>query len=96
VNVPNWYELLLLGLAAYRTWYLIGMDTILDKPRAWVVGKGGEYVETMLECPYCAGTYVSLAWWGAWQLWPHGTLVVAGVVAIMAIIPLVERILSDD
>jgi hypothetical protein len=95
MDIPSWYELLLLALAAYRIWYLLGQDTILDRPRRSVTTKS-EYVETLLECPYCAGFWVSLAVWGAWQAWPHGTLVVAGALAVAALVPLIERITSDE
>lgn len=95
MSVPGWYELALLALAAYRTWYLIGQDTILDRPRRYITAKS-KYVETLLECPYCAGFWVSLGWWGAWQLWPHGALVVAGALAVAALVPVIERALSDD
>lgn len=84
--IPSFLGLTLLSLAAYRTWKLIGEDTILDRPRNWAVKRGGEYVKLFLECPWCAGFWVSLAWWGLWQLWPHAVLVAAGVMAISAIV----------
>jgi hypothetical protein len=97
--IPSFLTLTLLVLAAYRTWKLIAEDTILDRPRkaliAWVdqSGRGGTaahrramYVALFIECPWCAGFWISLAWWGAWQAWPHGTLVAAGPMAISAIV----------
>lgn len=103
--IPNWYELALLGLAAFRVWKLLGDDTILDTPRnaliAWL-DKGGnraharaQYVSIMLECPWCAGFWISLAWWGAWALWPHGTLVAAIPFAVSALVGLLGNHISD-
>lgn len=95
MDFPDWYALLLLGLAAWRSWVLIGQDTILDRPRRYVTEKS-EYVEALLECPYCAGFWIALLWWGAWQMWPNGSLVVAGAVALSALVPLIERAASDE
>lgn len=36
-NVPNWWALLLLALAAWRTYRLLAEDTIFEKPRRWIV-----------------------------------------------------------
>lgn len=88
MNVPGWYALLLLALSAFRTWRLLAEDTILDRPRAALVRplpKGEEFIL----CPWCAGFWVSLAWWAAWQAWPHGTLVVAVPFAISAVVGVV-------
>lgn len=95
MDIPNWYELLLLGLAAWRVYRFIGEDTILDRPRRYVTAKS-EYIETLLECPYCAGFWIALAWWGAWQAWDHGALVTAAAVALTALVPLIERLSSES
>lgn len=94
MRVPDWYALLLLSVAAFRTWKLIGDDTILDRPRnqsmrlAFKLGgpKGKDYWETLLECPWCAGFWVSLIWWGCWEAWPHATLIVAVPFVISAVV----------
>ncbi len=93
--IPDWWTTALLALAAFRTWKLIGDDTILDRPRTWIVKRGGEYVETLLECPWCAGAYVSVAWWLAWYFWPHGTLVASVPFAISALVGLFGQMVSD-
>jgi hypothetical protein len=103
VTIPNWYGLVLLGLAAYRTWKLLAEDTILDKPRAWFVygfrkwrGNGSAgYVSEFIACPWCLGFWTALAWWGAWQLWPHGTAVAAIPFAASAIVGLLAWFSSD-
>lgn len=91
MSVPDWYELALLALAAWRIFQLIAFDSILDQPRRYVTRLGKkwekegdaipkEYREKwalFINCPYCLGFWIGLAWWGAWQMWPHGTLVAA-------------------
>ena len=99
MNVPDWWTLALLGLASYRIYRLIAMDTLLDIPRAWLVrlppgwragmmlpgGYRGQLAE-FLVCPWCLGFWVALAWWAAWTQWPHGTLIVAAPFAISAVV----------
>jgi len=95
MRVPDTFALVLLGLAAFRTWKLIGDDTILDRPRDWFLNRirdvggknvGAVYMGTLLECPWCAGFWISLAWWGAWEAWPHTTLIVAVPLVISAVV----------
>jgi hypothetical protein len=103
MRTPDWFELVLLGLAAFRVWKLIGEDTILDTPRAWTLKRafnlGGpkakDYVETLLECPWCAGFWVSLGWWGAWEAWPHGSLIAAAPFAISALVGTLAHFTSE-
>lgn len=95
MNIPNWYELVLLGLAAFRTWKLVGEDTILDRPRNWAVKHGGEYVETLLLCAWCSGAWISIYWWIAFQFWPHAVVAVAVPFAISAIVGLLGYFSSD-
>lgn len=94
-TIPNWYGLLLLALAAFRLWRLLGEDTILDRPRAALVRrmpKGEEFIT----CAWCAGAWISIGWWLAWVAWPHWTLVVAVPFAISAIVGLVASNLDPD
>ena len=98
MSIPNWYELALLALAAWRIFQLISDDDILDGPRRKLLRLGKEWEKdgdpvpddyrvewgTFITCPYCAGFWISLVWWGAWQIWPHATLVVAVPFAINA------------
>ena len=102
--VPSWYALSLLAFAAFRTWKLIGEDTILDTPRLWALyriekhgSKGArQYAEAMIECPWCAGFWISLAWWGAYELWPHGSLIVATPLVLSALVGILGHFTSDD
>lgn len=98
MTIPSWYGLVLLALAAWRVFQLVGDDDILDRPRRYLLRLGDDWEKDgdpvpfnyranwgiWLTCPYCAGFWISVLWWGAWQLWPHGTLVVAVPFAINA------------
>jgi uncharacterized protein DUF1360 len=91
VRIPDWWEAVLLAAAAWRVFQLIALDEILEGPRRYVTRLGKtwkkdgnpipkEYREKLamfLICPYCAGFWIALAWWGAWQIWPTGTLIAA-------------------
>jgi hypothetical protein len=69
---PWWF--VLLSLSAYRVFRLLAEDTILDKPRRWLLRLGDwteesgeeeipeEYREEwmlFITCPYCAGFWIS-------------------------------------
>lgn len=100
MNVPDWWVFLLLALGAYRIWRLLADDTILEKPRRWLVRLGPdwrddgdkvpdnyrEYLALFIMCPWCLGFWVSIAVWGAWQIWPHGTEVAMVPLAISTIV----------
>lgn len=109
MSVPGWYALILLALAAFRIWRLLAEDDILNRPRRFIVRvprlwkegdppPAGVYygIVEFIECPYCLGFWVALAWWGAWQIWPHGSLVVAVPFALSALVVGVKNLLSSD
>jgi Protein of unknown function (DUF1360) len=102
--VPSWLAFVLLALAAFRTYRLLGRDTILDRPRAWLVGLPHGWQEgddipdgyreglaMFLTCAWCAGFWITLAWWLAWVASPHWTTVVAVPWALAAVVALVEK-----
>lgn len=95
MTLPNWYELVLLALATYRTFRLIADDVIFDRPRIWLVGKLGKPFEEWATCPWCAGFWLSLLWWIAFELWPHGTPIAAVPFAISALVGVVAYFTSD-
>lgn len=87
MRLPDWYILLILGLAAWRTWVLFARDDITR----WIRWRVSPTVEEFLECPYCLGFWIGLGWWTAFQLWPHATPIVAVAVAVTALVPLIEH-----
>lgn len=103
MTYPTWYGLALLALAAFRCWKLVGDDVILDRPRGWAVratkrkwgNAGGDYLVALLECPWCAGFWISLAWWGGFELSPHWATIVAVPFAISALVGLLGHLISD-
>lgn len=110
MSVPGWYVLLLLSLAAFRTWRLIAEDDILDRPRRYVTRLGDRWEKDgdpipsdyriglgkFLACSWCLGFWVALAWWGAWQVAPLETEVVSVPLAIAALLPLLDKVTSDS
>ncbi len=110
MRVPDWYAVSLLALAGWRIFHLLAHDDILDAPRRRVLrlaktwkqegdATGENYREKwalFLTCPYCAGFWIGLVWWGAWQIWPHGTLVAASVFTINAGLIAAQRALSSE
>lgn len=108
MSIPDWWQAILLVAAAFRVYRLLAQDTILDGPRSrllryhgWQEGtplpdgfriKWGEF----LTCPWCSGFWISLSWWGAWQLWPHATVVVAVPLAVSAAVGLVAQLDTSE
>jgi len=85
--IPQPWEFALLALAAFRIWKLVGDDAVLDKPRDWVLVRLEErasWLDYFITCPWCAGFWITLAWWGAWLAWGYGTLVAATLFALSA------------
>lgn len=83
---------MLLALAAWRTWVLLSRDDILNGPRDRIGSEKRAPILTFVECPYCLGFWIALAWWGAFELWPHGTSIAASAVAVTALVPLLEKL----
>lgn len=83
--IPSFLGLTLLGLAAYRTWRIVGEDTITE----WLRTRMSTSVRNFVSCSWCLGLWCAFAWWGAWQLFPHATLVAAGAMAVAAVVGLI-------
>ena len=97
MTIPDWYELGLLVLASWRTWHLLAEDDLFDRSRRWLTRLPTGWADgdrlpdryrlrlaEFINCPYCFGFWIGLAWWGAFQIWEFGTLVVAVPFAISA------------
>lgn len=110
MEVPNWYEALLLALAAWRVFHLLAFDDILDRPRRYVTrlsrswrqegdATGEDYREGLanfLTCPFCFGFWLAAAWWGLWLIFPTETLFAAGLFALSAGVIGAQRLLSSE
>lgn len=57
-----------------------------EQPKTWRV-----YLSTLIRCPWCAGFYVSVAWWAAWWAWPRPTLFLAAPWAISAVVAMLAK-----
>jgi hypothetical protein len=96
MSVPDWWEFALLALAAWRVFQLIAEDEILNGPRRYVTSRLSEKWELFIECPYCAGFWIALAWWAAWQIEDEWTLIVAVPWALSAGVIGAAKILSPE
>jgi hypothetical protein len=83
-RIPDWWEFVLLFLAAYRFWRLLALDAVIDRWRQPVLRRIPEKLHEGVECPFCFGFWVVAGWWLAWQAWPHWTLVAATPFALSA------------
>lgn len=108
LKIPDWFQLTIIALASFRVWRLLSEDTVLDWPRRKILRLGtwrtqGDQVPasyrkswgTFLECGWCAGFWIALAWWGAFQWSPHWAVVVAVPWALSAIVGAIGQHLSS-
>lgn len=107
MTIPDWWELTLLSLAAYRVFRLLSEDTILDWPRNYLVGLSGWQegrptppgyrvrLAEFLLCSSCFGFWASVAWWLSYQLWEYGTIVAAVPFAISTVVIGVASLLDE-
>lgn len=98
--IPSPFEFVLIGLAVFRVWRLLAEDSVLDRPRAWLLGVPGwkptghetppdgyrAELATFLTCPHCAGFWLSVAAWGLWLLTPWWALTLAVPLAFSAVV----------
>lgn len=108
MDIPNWYELAILALAVFRVFRLIAEDTILNRPRAWLLRMGDDWADgnfgegyrekwhVFITCPWCCGAWLSLGAWIAWQLWPHTITALATLAALSALVGLVSKNLDKE
>lgn len=89
--------------AGWRIWHLLAIDTILDPVRERLfpviqdeLGDpvvAGKRLLDWIECPYCAGFWVTAAVWLAWVITPW-TLVAVAPFAIHTGMIAIEKLLS--
>ncbi len=94
-RIPDWYALVLLSLASYRTWRLLAEDTILEPIRSKVAPAESKRSE-FLACSACFGFWVGAGWWLAWVAWSKWSLVIAALFAISALVILAASVFERD
>lgn len=102
-DFPDWWQFVLLTLAAFRVYRLIAEDKILDRPRRWVLRLGSDWQKegdpvpdkyrakwgATITCPWCAGFWITVAWWVAWLITPDWTTWAAVPFAANAVMALI-------
>jgi hypothetical protein len=105
--------LVVVALAAWRTWYLIGQDdgpfNILDRARRYITGLPRDWKERdqipdsyregmkdFLECPFCLGFWIALAWAGLYALDDEWAFWVGLPFAVNAVTVAVNHWLTAD
>lgn len=110
MNTPSWYELLLLGIAAWSVFQLLAHDDLLDRPRRYVLRLGRDWQEDgdpvpdeyrekwalFLTCPFCAGFWIWLAWLAAYWIEPGVALPAACVMAGRALVVAGHKVLAKE
>jgi uncharacterized protein DUF1360 len=82
------------SLAAWRTWHLAAEDDILNRPRRWVVKHGPSWADELIECPYCLGFWISLAYSAAWWAVGDDLRFVVVPLAVAAVVPIIQTCLN--
>jgi hypothetical protein len=95
-EVPDWWAFTLLFLGAYRMWRLLALDTVIDRWRRPILRRIPQKLHEGVECPFCFGAWVVAAWWVAWLVWPHATLVIAAPLALSAAVGVFTVRLDPD
>lgn len=100
MTIPAPWAGVLLALGAYRLLRLVLVDEVLDRPRKWLLYRDSEpraaWLITLANCYWCAGWWVSLAVFAAYEAWPHGTLVVMAPLALSTALAVVGRNLDGS
>lgn len=67
MTVPLWLQLLIYALAVARVTGLVVADSITESLRDWIIVRlddrpatAGEALATLIQCPWCAGMWISL------------------------------------
>ena len=93
--MPSPYEAILLALAAWRVWHLIAEDDLTESLRRHVTD-GRDKLTEFVECPFCLGFWVALAWVVFFAVWDDGAVWAALPFALNAVVIGVNHWLSSD
>jgi len=110
VDVPDWWEAIILAIASWRVFQLIAYDDIFDQPRRYLTKLGKEWNREgddiprdyrekwamFLTCSYCVGAWIALSWWLFWQIWPQAALIVATPFMLSAAVIAGHKLLSSE
>ena len=83
--IPSPWEWALLALAAFRVWRFLSQDEIIEPIQRRILERWpSEKFADFMDCPWCLGFWIALAWVAAFWIWPHGTVVAAVPFALSA------------
>jgi hypothetical protein len=91
---------ILIGLASYRLWRIVGRDQIADPIRVWLINREGRFwtfVGDLLHCAWCLGWWLAGAitvalFWGSPLL--HIALIWCGASAVAGLLGMLDDLLS--
>jgi hypothetical protein len=98
-HVPEPWTFVLLALAAWRMWKLLADDVILEQPmdrllRLIADRRRRDAVRSFIECYWCLGFWLAVAWWAAWLAAPKWAAVAAVPWALSAAVGLLGTVWS--
>lgn len=101
MTLPEPWVGVLLALAAYRVFRIVGYDTITQPVRERVTGyKDSDelpadveraYLAKLVRCPWCLGWWISLGVWLVYETWPYTTARLAVPFALSAAVGMIGR-----
>lgn len=80
------------ALAVQRLTRLVGEDTILEKPRDWVLENGPDWASDLLTCPHCLSVWLGAGAVAARKVAPRAWNAVATALALSAVTSLKTEI----
>lgn len=98
--------IIVLGLAGHRLWRIAAVDDMpwLERARARLVGETVVVVSAttvkhyrrptlnhLIGCPWCLGTYLTVALLAVYAEWPWGARWIVGALAVGEVIGLIGR-----
>jgi hypothetical protein len=101
--MPDALLFVLLAFATFRVWRFIGRDDVTEPLRAFAFGDATgfvrRYARDLVCCPWCAGTWVSVASVYAAHRWltvlsPHWLLWAVGVAAVVGFLGEIDEKLT--